>query len=212
MAHVNTGIRKILELPSLYNFFQSLIGGDKHRREHYSKYFDLPPGSKILDLGCGTASLLRWLPDYIDYTGIDIEEKYIRWNLQNYHRRGSFFLENVIANERKEWYSYFDAINAHGLLHHLSDEDCDILLSRAWKYLKPNGYLITVDSAYHDRQHLVSRWLVSRDRGQNVKTANGYLEFAQRIFHNVKGEIISDHLWIPFSVFIMMMVKEKQDG
>lgn len=211
MTHVKRGIRRILELPLLYNFFQSLIGGEKHRHEHYSKYFDLSPGSRILDLGCGTASLLRWLPDYIDYTGIDIEEKYIRWNVQNFHKRGSFYLENVIEADRKEWHSYFDAINAHGLLHHLSDQDSHILVSRAWKYLKSNGYLITVDSAYHESQHPVSRWLVSLDRGQNVKDAKGYQEVAQRVFHNVKGEIISDHLWIPFSVYVMVMVKEGQD-
>ena len=205
MAHVTSGIRKILELPSVYNFFQSIIGGDRSRIVHFNKHFNLEDGSRILDFGCGTAVLLNWLTSNVEYFGVDIEKKYIEWNRKRYGGRGQFFHENVIEVERKEWFSNFDAINAHGLLHHLSDDECLILIDRAYKYLKPSGYLVTVDSVYHENQTRFSRWLVSRDRGQNIRTPSKYLKLAHERFEIVDGELLDSHLKIPFGVFVMVM-------
>ena len=207
MTHITSGVRKILELPGIYNFWQLLLGGQRHHRRHFRKYFDLKQGQRVLDLGCGTANLLHYLDPAVEYFGVDIEEKYIRWNLKHYSDRGAFYQENVIAEERENWYDYFDAINAHGLLHHLTDFESKTLLERSYRYLKPSGYLVTVDSVFHENQGFVSRWLVGKDRGQNIRTPVGYLNLAQERFEKVDHYILDNHINIPYSVFVMVLTK-----
>ena len=102
---------------------------------------------------------------------------------------------------------FFDAINAHGLIHHLSNEDAHTLLETAYKYLKPNGYLVTFDTAEHEGQSGIARWLVKKDRGQNVKSPAGYKELAKHYFDKVEGKLYTNYSRLPYSAFAMKLTK-----
>jgi len=206
--HVDSGLRKILENPGFYNLFQSIIGANKHRIKHFDEHFSFSKGMSVLDIGCGTAILSKYLTSEIEYYGCDMENKYIKYASQNAKSNQYFFRERVGNTIRHDWYNKFDYINAHGLLHHLSDIDCDKLLSISYKYLKPGGSLITVDTVKHIDQSKLESWIVSKDRGQNVKTPDCYLTQARKTFKNVEGAIDNQYSSIiPFSVFIMKMKK-----
>ncbi len=207
MTHVNTGIRKILELPFVYNLFHNITGGNAFRKEYFNKYFDLSDGSKVLDIGCGSGVMLENIKSEIEYYGVDFEKGYIDYCNEKYGNRGQFFNEKVGEVIRTEWLDYFDAMNAHGLIHHLSDDDGEFLLKSAYKYLKPGGYLVTFDTAYHDNQSSASKWLVSKDRGQNVKHTKDYLKLAEKHFDRVEGKIYTNYSRLPYSAFAMKMIK-----
>lgn len=207
MTHVNTGIRKILENPMIYNLFHNITGGNKFRKKYFAKYFDLQEGAYVLDIGCGSGVMLENISQDIEYYGVDFEQSYIDFCKEKYGNRGKFFREKVGENIREEWLGYFDAINAHGLIHHLSDVDSDLLLSTAYKYLKPNGYLVTFDSAYHNDQPILSKWLVSKDRGQNVKHCDDYLSFAKQYFKNIEGTLYTNYSMLPYAAYAMKMIK-----
>lgn len=207
-THINRGIRKYLEIPNFYNGFQNVIGSPIHRKKHYLKHFSHGKLEKILDIGCGTGALLDYLNENIEYHGYDMEQSYIKYAKEKYGTRGNFHCEKVGTTINQEWIGYFDAINANALIHHLSDSDTNDLFKVAHLYLKPGGFLITVDSVFHDDQAAISKWLVSRDRGQNIRTPDEYLQLARKFFTTIEHELKTDHLRIPYSVFMMKMFKD----
>ncbi|RKZ63742.1 MAG: class I SAM-dependent methyltransferase, partial [Candidatus Parabeggiatoa sp. nov. 3] len=48
---------------------------------------------------------------------------------------------------------------------------------------------------------------ISKDRGQNVRTQEGYLELASQVFSNITTDIRHDLLRIPYTHFILECVK-----
>jgi len=204
-THINTGIRKILEQPVVYNFFCRITGENKRRAIQTKKYFKLNPGARILDIGCGTGTLLNFLPSNIEYFGFDMERRYIDFAKSKFGERGNFFLERVGEVLKSEWKESFDAINADGILHHLTDNDCRKLLECAVYYLKKGGFMLTVDTLKHQNQSKVERWLVSKDRGQNIKYPDEFINLVKPYFNTVETEILSNYLLIPYSTFRMKL-------
>lgn len=208
-AHVDTGVRKILEFPFVYNLFQEMIGANQHRKKHFHKYFNDPKPLKILDIGCGTGVLLDSLNYEPEYCGIDMQQEYIDYAKQKFsNKKSEFYVSKIGAQElNPDWESSFDAINAHGLLHHLEDESIQELFETANYYLKDGGYLVTLDSTYHEGQSYWSKYLVSKDRGQNVKTDEEYLKLASKYFSQIESHVDAKYARIPFSVFVMKLTK-----
>ena len=206
-THISSGIRKVLEYPFVYNLFQFVIGGNKHRSNHFKKFFTGKPGQKVLDIGCGTAVLLEHLEEGVEYHGCDMQESYISYAQSKFGNRGKFYQEKVGENIRDEWLSYFDIVNAHGLLHHLNDQDSEVLLEGAYTYLKKGGYLVTVDTVFHEDQSIMSKWLVSKDRGLNIRTPKEYLKLANKFFDKVECYLETDSLNIPYSIYVMVLYK-----
>jgi len=206
-THINTGVRKILEQPFAYNFFQNIIGGNRQREGHFRTYFSDTHNKNILDVGCGTSVLLEHVENTANYHGCDMEEGYIEFCKKKYGNRGKFYKEKVGEVVREEWLSYFDIINAHGLLHHLDNQDSEDLLDISYKYLKPGGILVTVDSVFHVGQSFFAKWLISKDRGQNVRTPEAYLSLARQHFSKVEGFVDDKAYRIPYSLYTMVMTK-----
>jgi len=205
-SHINTGIRKLLEIPQLYNLKGIIFGGENYREQH-AKSLNIKSGYKVLDIGCGTSNILKYLPVNIEYYGLDMEEEYIDFCRKEYGDRATFYCEKVGEVEREEWIGNFDVINIHGLLHHLSDSDAESILSTSKKYLKDTGEVVTVDSVFHEGQGAIDKWLVSKDRGQNIKTPAEYVELVSKIFSSVESKVLDDHLRIPYSIFVMRLQK-----
>ena len=49
----------------------------------------------VLDIGCGTAAILNFLPSNVAYTGYDINSAYINYAIKNYGQRAIFYNERV---------------------------------------------------------------------------------------------------------------------
>jgi SAM-dependent methyltransferase len=196
MAEITSGLRAVLNHPLVYRGMQWLVGAERLRR-HIASLVAPRAGLKVLDIGCGPADLLAHLPG-VDYVGFDSNADYIRAARSRFGSRGRFFQEELKPDTNLVLGS-FDCIVAVGLLHHLDDLAAQRMFHIARQRLQPGGRLITVDCCWAEGQHPLARWLISRDRGQNVRSLEGYRELASPHFSLVEGLCRHNLLHIPYS-------------
>lgn len=194
-------LRDVLGIPKVYSAFARFVGGDA-RGTYVRDYVRPAPGAKVLDIGCGTADILAWLPAGTEYTGFDSSAPYIAEAQARFGSRGRFFQAEVTPQRARE-FSGFDIVLANGVLHHLDDADARHLLDIARLALRPGGRLVTLDGAYATGQSAIARMLLARDRGRFVRPAEAYRALALRAFGNVKLEVRHDLLRIPYTLAIM---------
>lgn len=180
--------------------------GARNRRAELSQLYIRPfSNMKILDIGCGTARILDFLPHTVDYHGFDLSQEYINQAISNYAIRGVFKCELVEESTFRSGQD-FDLILAVGVLHHLDDISSFNLFQLANSVLKVGGRLVTLDPCFDDSQNPISRFLVSRDRGQNVRTGDQYSELSSKVFKKINGSV-KHRKWIPYTHWIMECTK-----
>ncbi len=204
MAQITSGLRSVLSFPSIYNKLQRALGGEKKRKQFCNEILRLSKHDTVLDIGCGTSELLAYFPKGISYFGFDISEEYIRYAQNRY--RGlvdAHFYAEEFSDESLLKIPKVDFVYMGGLLHHLDDEEVEVLFRLASQSLKEGGRLITVDPCFVDDQGLLSKFFVSRDRGQNVRHPEVLAELARPYY----GQVVATHhynlLRIPYDHVVL---------
>jgi len=159
----------------------------------------------VLDIGCGPAEILDYLPD-VEYWGFDISEPYIAQAQKRYGTRGRFHCGILTRADIEEMPS-FDIVLVMGVLHHLNDDEAAELLRLTHELLKPSGRLLTFDPCLEPGQNRVARFLVRHDRGQNVRTRAGYAMIAHMVFGVSRIEV-RHQAWIPYTHCLMECIKK----
>jgi SAM-dependent methyltransferase len=208
MSQVHHGIRSILSIPAIYNLFGELLDRKKSGGNTVlvKEYIRPKPNEKLLDIGCGTGNILGYLPENIEYTGFDANHQYIEAAQKRYGHRATFICERINTTNLGK-YSQFDLVLVDGVLHHLDDMEALQLFKMAHVALKNGGRLITMDGVFVENQSPIAKWIISKDRGQNVRTQEGYLKLASQVFSNITTDIRHDLLRIPYTHFILECVK-----
>ena len=75
MLKIKNFLYSLLLNPNFYNFFQHLLGATAFRKKFIENLF-IKKNAKILDIGCGTSTLIKFLNEP-DYYGYDINSKNI---------------------------------------------------------------------------------------------------------------------------------------
>jgi cyclopropane fatty-acyl-phospholipid synthase-like methyltransferase len=195
-------LSRFLSIPAGYRFFNWMVGWESACKTYLVEYVKPTPGDKILDIGCGPADVLNFLPA-VNYTGLDISPEYISSAKKRFGSRGRFFCGDVglaaIAGEQ----GTFNLVLAIGVVHHLDDAQAARLFDLARTALCPTGRLVTYDGCYIPRQSRIARWLLSKDRGKFVRTCEEYLRLASARFPKVESQLRHDLLRIPYTHLIM---------
>ncbi|MGB6044862.1 MAG: class I SAM-dependent methyltransferase [Pirellulales bacterium] len=193
-------IRNALGAATVYRRFQHFVSGN-----HYARFVDdyLRPeaGQRILDIGCGPAAILEYLPD-VEYVGVDISPKYIDFARRRYGNRGQFHCRRVCETSLNEW-GTFDLVIAHGIVHHLDDNEASHLFQLAITALNHPGRLVTLDGCFVEGQSRVARQLLVWDRGQHVRNEHSYRQLAQAFFPDIAVDVRSDLIRLPYTHIIM---------
>src|SRR4051794_21083542 len=184
MSQVTRGARAIFSSPKVYDAFQNIMGAARLRQEFVRELIRPVPGMRILDIGCGTAEILSFLPDSVQYWGYDISAPYIEAAKRKFGSRGHFEC-GLLDAECVDKLPQFDLAIAAGVLHHLDDEQAKNLCRLAERALKPDGRLVTTDPCFAVGQNPIARFLISRDRGQNVRTSEQYRALPSSVFGQV---------------------------
>ncbi len=193
-------VNRVLAVPLVYRVWGWLVGGGD-RGAFAREYVRAREGQRVLDIGCGPADVLQWLPR-VDYTGFDSNPDYIRSATSNYGDRGRFYCQRVSEQSLSD-HRGFDIVLALGVLHHLDDDEAERLFRLALAALVPGGRLLTLDGVFVKGQNPIARLIISHDRGEHVRDEAGYRALAGRVFAKVKPAVRTDLNRIPYTHIIM---------
>jgi ubiquinone/menaquinone biosynthesis C-methylase UbiE len=109
----------------------------------------LPEGARVLEVGCGTGAITRFLaewPGVREAIGVDPSPVFVRRAREL--ARGSGRLRFAVADGRGLPFSErsFDAVVLHTLLCHVREPDA--VLREAMRILRPGGRLVAFDGDY----------------------------------------------------------------
>src|ERR1035437_6706918 len=107
------------------NFERAVIGKEDkleiNTREHARYTFAASHlvGKKVLEIGCSSGYGLSFLPENIEYTGIDYDAKIIEFAKENFEKINRTFI--CIDAHKFEFNEYYDTIIAFEFIEHIDD-------------------------------------------------------------------------------------------
>jgi SAM-dependent methyltransferase len=195
MAERLSGWHAALSTPVVYELIQHAVGARRWLRRFVRDTVRAQAGERVLDVGCGPAAILRYLPD-VDYCGFDHSPSYIEAARGQFGDRARFFCDDVGSIDRHA-VGPFDIAIAIGVLHHIDDGQALGLFAKIRDLLAPRGRLITADPCFFDGQPWITRLVVSNDRGVNVRHFDDYLALARKSFPGAVAELEASLLPFP---------------
>lgn len=200
MAQITHGVWSIMSHPVVYSLSQRIMGGRESRERLVNDFIRPRAAMRVLDLGCGPADILAYLPD-IDYWGFDISDAYIRRACARFGHRGKFHCRELVHLDIKNM-PPFDIVLVLGVLHHLEDAEAVSIMRLAYKALKRGGRLVTFDPCLETGQNPIARFLIGIDRGRRVRTEAGYTSIGRAVFESLRVEV-RHKKWPPYTHCIM---------
>jgi SAM-dependent methyltransferase len=198
----DSGLLRWLKVPFLYNVFQGAVGGNALRRRIIQNHVRAKAGDKVIDIGCGPAQALQCLPD-VQYFGFDINPDYIASAEHMYGSKGSFVVGDTHSLRNDSRFKDADIVMAVGVLHHLDDEDAAGCIQFAHDALKTGGRFVTHDACWIPNQGAFSRYIMSKDRGRNIRTEQEYRQLAAKVFKNVHASVDTAPMRIPYVTVVL---------
>jgi len=198
----NFGLQGWLKFPLLYNLLQDAIGGNALRRRFIRHHVRAKPGDKVIDIGCGPAQILPWLPE-VDYLGLDINPACIASAKRTHAGRGTFVVGNTASLWDDSRFRDADVVIGLGILHHLEDNEAEHCIRFAHRALKQGGRFVSLEACWVSNQGFLSRYIMSKDRGQNIRTEQMYRQLTDDVFKNVTAWVDTKPLRIPYVIMIL---------
>lgn len=194
-------VRGLLENSQAYSFFQWCVGATNLRREFIDKLIRPYSGMRMLDVGCGPADILRYLPEDVDYVGVDGSERYIGRAKSTFRNRGEFIHVEFEGSGAPDVLDVdpFDVVASMGVLHHLDDRQAVEMLRWSKSMFGERARFVSFDGCYVEGQSKVARYMLSKDRGEFIRTHEEYVEIASRVFSNVSAVLAPNRLRFPYT-------------
>jgi 2-polyprenyl-3-methyl-5-hydroxy-6-metoxy-1,4-benzoquinol methylase len=197
MSQKITSVYKLVTIPFFYELIQNSLGRKKTLRYLAQGPLKTKPGDRVLDVGCGPATIRPFLGD-VDYLGMDLNAPHIEKATADYGHMGRFICGNAVTDIESAK-GPFDLIICLGLLHHLEDSEARTLLSALSARLSKTGRLVTNDPVYIPRQNFIAKKLNDLDSGQNIRTPEGYKALFVDENTDMQTLVLSGKLNIPYN-------------
>ena len=140
----------------LYDPIVSLMGFDSALRELISSA-NIEPDHRILDIGCGTGTLLVKLKRQYraaQVVGLDPDPKALRRaRIKAARASVSVQLDQGVADKLSYKRESFDRVLSSFMFHHLNQPERENMLQEVLRVLKPGGSLHFVDFIVDDASH-----------------------------------------------------------
>jgi len=203
---------KILALPICYDLFQSAVGSVKFRSNFVSENVSKFQLENVLDLGCGTASTSRLLPEKVKYIGLDTSSKYLEKAGKRLANRDSKLILTDIADSK--WTHSAGSLNfalglALGIYHHINDKQLEETIHNVASVLEPGSKIVSLDPIVDSKTTKLAHWFAKNDRGQFIREPGIYEEMFNKYGFSVKYEITRNSFRIPYDLILITATKEK---
>ena len=202
--------KKALALPLVFDSYQALIGAPECHRHFIHDVVQPQAGERVLDIGCGVGASVRYMPDGVDYVGIDVSEPYIVKAKADYGERGKFICADV-AKVGSAALGTFDRAFSFGVLHHLPDAVAVETVEFVRRVVKPGGLFATIDPCHVPRQNPIAKLLIDHDRGRFVRSQSEFERIVSPL-GQVHAEIHHDLLRVPFTQVVMRVAVTREAG
>lgn len=136
-------------LTPLYDPVVALTTGEKTFKRELVRQVDLRPAQRVLDLGCGTATLTIALKESCPQAkvfGLDGDRKILGFARRKSEKANAKIVLSVgLSNEMPYRNGYFDRMVSSLFFHHLTPENKRKTLAEIRRVLKPGGTLHVAD-------------------------------------------------------------------
>ena len=197
----------ILSSPILYNLSQRVVGAMKARKVLINSYAGIKNGYRILDIGCGTGYITKYLPSNVTYVGFDVSPIYIKYAEKRYINQNYSFNCEYLTKETLSRYEKFDIVMMNGLIHHLNDIDSKNILNLAKYCLNESGTVVGIDGCFKENLDFITMWMLKNDRGVFVRNKKDYESLFNSVFDDVFSEMRNNISYIPYNFLIWKLTK-----
>src|SRR5262245_13014241 len=140
MSQRISNLYRLVTIPGVYKGLMTALGSERAKARLAAELYRAEPGAKVLDVGCGPASIFPYLPA-VNYTGMDLNPKHIEYAISKYGSKGRFLIGDVSRQLREEE-GTFDLVIASALLHHLDDRHARDLLGHLCRLTRSQGRIV----------------------------------------------------------------------
>ena len=172
----NGFIKKIANIPLVWNAAQNLIGANQWKAQLYPSVFK-QKGGALLDFGCSGGNVTALFLDF-DYFGVDVDRQAIQAarNKFKQYPNVKFFDLDIIKDGFKQ--NFFDHILFAGTAHHVTNDELRKIIEILIENLKIGGQLHFFDPVTQPgKDNWVTRFIIRSDQGKNVRTEEAYKSF-----------------------------------
>ena len=182
-------VHRMLNLTWAYALVLRVSGASAGRREFFRTHAEIPPGSRVIEIGCGHGKNIEYMAEGVAYTGCDYNPRYISHAQHRYGARGRFVCASAEDFEQRRL-GEFDVALVVSVLHHLNDEQVHALAAGARAALRPGGVLLVWEPCWTPSQGRLDRLMLSLDRGRFVRTADQYARLLRTTFGHVETRFL----------------------
>ena len=197
-------IYNFINSPLVYRIIQYIMSGTSFRNSIIKKNIR-KSNLKILDIGCGPAQILEQIPR-CDYYGYDIDQRSIQYAKKKYRKKNYHFYCKKFNKTEIKKLPKFDFVIFFGILHHLSNKEADKMLTLCKRTMKKNSKLLTEDPILLEKQNIIAKFLIEKDRGINVRQKKEYINLLKKHFKKIKNKV-THQFFIPYTWFTTICSK-----
>jgi ubiquinone/menaquinone biosynthesis C-methylase UbiE len=160
-------------LTPLYDPFVKWFMPESKFKKHLIEQARIRPGQRVLDLGCGTATLtilIKQAHPHAEVTGLDGDAKILKIARRKVARAGvEITLHEGMAYQLTYSDKSFDRVVSSLVFHHLTAEGRRRALSEAFRVLQPGGELHTPTCRQNRKSDAVNANLREKAHGERYR-------------------------------------------
>ena len=130
--------------------------------------------------------------------GLDTNAQYIASATRTHGSKGTFIIGDTHSLRGDSRFQNADIVIAIGVLHHLDDQDAAHCIRFAYDALKEGRRFIFHDPCWIPNQGALSKYIMARDRGRNIRTEHEYRRLAAKLFRNIAASVDTKPMRIPY--------------